>query len=899
MTLYELEKAICKFLSVESFSKLTVGPLHENSLVRELFQLHDQHITTDDLELNKLTYLDLFRYLRKYLDDQKLWSYNKLDLNEFNVYLKDKLKLPYLPIRINNISLMIASIKNVKRIYYDSLNKCFTDFETEIKSFYIEKYSSIRTNLELKFTNLEDVANIGDMNTIDLIKEFFYLFQLFYSNDYNASNPNETEFYCISEFFNLLKQNTYLSELFHLILCFIESKDIQSNLIKSIGLTSKNKNRKKKFFKGLLRSLMRLIVDVLNKSELKGFLKDFLFDHNENERFHIIFDKDISRKHVKFTEPHDETATVNDPADYLNDFNNLINNVNGNEKNGSFIKPNQNELINKISEYLAECQNQMTVENLQEVEIKICTFYNVQNFDMLGVQSFLRFLLTHRHELKFDLQSQRKTTLDRNHRQFMNRFFLNRNANASAMSSTEKIFFERILCNQFCLNDLNDLGYKSVDSLISNYKSDHIDDNENQDFFYENLILNEYSFLEIDPNHQVLIDLIEKCPLLANLNDYLQWNLLYTRKYGDLKDFISHKTTYKCVEIERYKILKLASHTDLNQLKDSLLKLDPHMSAAHLLSLVTVVYRSLSQAPLALLTNEFEYLFRMMIGADDQQRNQFYRFFVKFLCFLPLRFSSNCLFSLFIEPLVKVEGSLTFVKESILKILKNFGSVDECRYFYHLSSICLISEWSDVLTATRESSEFQTNPFPIEKSIKSSHDAQNQNQQTLKSDEEVQILQIQTESAYQPHDAETSSLANDGSNQEFIENIRKNKYGIGLELTSENEFVMKSLKKEISSCLRALSNELYNKDMHFVLELIQNADDNQYSSTENPTIIFLIENNSITLFNNELGFQQKNVEAICAVGASTKGKHKHGYIGRKGWSHFILYFQLRQISILC
>ena len=102
--------------------------------------------------------------------------------------------------------------------------------------------------------------------------------------------------------------------------------------------------------------------------------------------------------------------------------------------------------------------------------------------------------------------------------------------------------------------------------------------------------------------------------------------------------------------------------------------------------------------------------------------------------------------------------------------------------------------------------------------------------------------------------------------------------------TNQNKF---SLPGVIGRSLESLSNELYNKDMHFVLELIQNADDNTYetgNSNKNlePTLVFLIESNRITLFNNEVGFTSRNINAICDVKASTKGKHQKGYIGRKG-----------------
>lgn len=89
----------------------------------------------------------------------------------------------------------------------------------------------------------------------------------------------------------------------------------------------------------------------------------------------------------------------------------------------------------------------------------------------------------------------------------------------------------------------------------------------------------------------------------------------------------------------------------------------------------------------------------------------------------------------------------------------------------------------------------------------------------------------------------------------------------------------------IGRSLESLSNELYNKDMHFVLELIQNADDNKYvnlSDSQQPTLIFVLESERISLLNNEVGFTAENINAICDVKASTKGKHQRGYIGRKG-----------------
>ena len=94
------------------------------------------------------------------------------------------------------------------------------------------------------------------------------------------------------------------------------------------------------------------------------------------------------------------------------------------------------------------------------------------------------------------------------------------------------------------------------------------------------------------------------------------------------------------------------------------------------------------------------------------------------------------------------------------------------------------------------------------------------------------------------------------------------------------------MKELLGRSLDRLSKELYSKETHFVLELIQNADDNEYiiGEKENdlPTAVFIVESDRLMLLNNEKGFSEKNIVAICDVGQTTKGKHKQGYIGQKG-----------------
>lgn len=107
---------------------------------------------------------------------------------------------------------------------------------------------------------------------------------------------------------------------------------------------------------------------------------------------------------------------------------------------------------------------------------------------------------------------------------------------------------------------------------------------------------------------------------------------------------------------------------------------------------------------------------------------------------------------------------------------------------------------------------------------------------------------------------------------------------------------MQVQQERLGRSLDRLSRDLYTKDTHFVLELVQNADDNTYpesltqasdAPTTRPTgpnkncpsVKFVIEADCVKVLNNECGFEETNVRALCDVGRSTKGKHKYGYIG--------------------
>lgn len=117
-----------------------------------------------------------------------------------------------------------------------------------------------------------------------------------------------------------------------------------------------------------------------------------------------------------------------------------------------------------------------------------------------------------------------------------------------------------------------------------------------------------------------------------------------------------------------------------------------------------------------------------------------------------------------------------------------------------------------------------------------------------------------------------------GEQREYIEHICK-------------EFqASQRVKDSLNNSIQTLAKDLYNEETHFIFELIQNAEDNTYDEEE-PSLSFQLTKTDPTnthnsvgaliISNNEIGFSSKNVDAICAVGKTTKSKIQ-GYIGEKG-----------------
>lgn len=82
-----------------------------------------------------------------------------------------------------------------------------------------------------------------------------------------------------------------------------------------------------------------------------------------------------------------------------------------------------------------------------------------------------------------------------------------------------------------------------------------------------------------------------------------------------------------------------------------------------------------------------------------------------------------------------------------------------------------------------------------------------------------------------------------------------------------------------------MARNLYASTARFIFELLQNADDNQYteaqSAGDEPCVSFYVYHDMLVMDCNEDGFTEENLRAICDIGKSSK-HGAQGYIGEKG-----------------
>ena len=417
---------------------------------------------------------------------------------------------------------------------------------------------------------------------------------------------------------------------------------------------------------------------------------------------------------------------------------------------------------------------------------------------------------------------------------------------------------ERILCLYYSVKSIDELGVGNFKHLIDQLEKD-TSSTKNSGIIYENSVIEHDCTNTQTPDDGItkaeLVKRLGECPLLENVYDYLDWSE-YTAKFGDLKQFVEHlndantnqNLNIDLIEVEPFsnRLYKLSRNTEIEQLKQAIVLGDYVNAAGHLVSLISIKYRSLGQTPRSLLINEIESALsvywsksknEMQSFADlFQKRHEyfsyycevtkqpcvefndfFFSFVVNFICRVPFKILEQILFSYIIEPLVKLDGNHR-IKQNLFEYLTirayldnpHFLSNEKINFFVKIGQHCAIDEWSlsncesIVKILATKSKSMLRHVTPV---------IQHETQYKIEKEEESTPQENQTESGVEnlitieetpvndkPDSGEELSCQKDEKSMltltdqyEHVKSIRE-KYGIGIELNEQTKNVTESLK---------------------------------------------------------------------------------------------------------
>lgn len=679
-------------------------------------------------------------------------------------------------------------------------------------------YKNEKIYLLKKLENFSSNERYLNTDSVQVVCDLLKLFE-------NLLDKNE--YYYINDFLGLIKESSYLRDCFQLAIA-LGKHDINQ-------IISETEDRIcdpdcKDFYhkyKNLLRRIFCLIVDKNCKktSEIKKVFNKFFRDKGL---------KIVDSGHKKFTESESE------PDDQTEN------------------------LQSKLEEFLVkkfEKNSTITLNHLKKIESYL---YNngKRNFCDLLYQNKSLF---ERLELKLNLNECQSKVEPRLFDKDEIYSYIDQIRHGLEPNTFDKCI-EQLLLRRYSISDIQELVLGNLTEILK--------ESENK---AEEFVISIDSIFEPNISEKIEIDdLIKKvisCPFLTNLYSYLNWSeqSIYYGKFTDFIKRINKKSIQiKTLELNDKIYLKLDPDCSIELLKESIETLDPQQSASNLISLICLRYKSMFHSPKSLISNEIQ---SSMATVND--KNKLYNYIIEFICKIPEVCLTHVIFKFILEPLIRIDSDHQVAKKIFHLVIENYSS-DRIDWFIRLGDQLSILDWSK--------SSLENFKNLSEKNDKNFGDT-NKIEFVEKNEfvEEKIVIDVpfEFESIQSNQIRQDDYLLNVTNEFGHISLIRK-RYGIGLDLNQESRSVTESLTGVIGRSLQSLSSELYNKDMHFVLELIQNADDNLYPEHVSPTLVFLIENNFITLFNNEKGFSSKNISAICDVKASTKGAHHKGYIGRKG-----------------
>ncbi|XP_049615652.1 uncharacterized protein wu:fj29h11 isoform X2 [Syngnathus scovelli] len=888
-TLYELGQALAALKDKKRYEELNLGPLCKLPIIHRMFKINSN---TKDDDIPQIETVDILKHLRSY---RRKSSKPKVDLAEFMKYLGDhyNCESPYeLGIRITSLGLSISSLNKVSRCEHSVMDQIKETIQKELEEDTREHL------MKLKKVVLDPVKGTCSIfaENLDLRKK------------YASMTAAEV----------VLEVFTNAEKLF-------SSPVLKANIRKFLTQVSSDR---------LATSLFQLAICGAS----------------------LAIPQDQQAK-----EETPQSSGRKDPM----------------EERRATSKPSEAKVKQYLKDSLSSMNSAIHLADIATLERNLSKHFQVKDFPSLGQGSFLGFLVKHIQLLQDVLGSTLILRSDGNVKRSFFRptkqdifEFIKQCGQNTSGGQDDLSHLELALQSHYGVQDSRDLGYGSLQTLVGlvQRQKDQAGGGLSQ-VFYESAMFARHGILSAKSECEAVGRLgemskvqalasLHSCPLLEDLNEWSQWELIFKPLHGSLKDFIernAENTDLAAMEVTPCLLLRITSDTGDKYFSNAAMTLDPVGTAGHLVSII--VADGIPNAPMALLANHIQSSLAAAVAKEDLSRAEedmscystVANFLLECLVRIPNRICQAVLQQVFLEPLSKVLGQ---TKSKLVLITAAHSSPRRINCLHRLGILLGITEWlkdyQKKLTSAKPYGAFYTGAFhqpkiqtqwnvvdsersslsgvmnvsengslednATDSSLSSSHlnPSLQKGNGAQEGDEPVEEELSEEELFASLSDDEMSNKSSEVQgpivnppeildlnkeekatcqsepaldvHRNIIEEIRKEGFGIGVELSAEGQNLMRVQQERLGRSLDRLSTELYSKDTHFVLELIQNADDNSYPSEPDaiPALAFVIEKDCITVLNNETGFQEANIKAICDVGQSTKGKHKYGYIGQKG-----------------
>ncbi|KAM9837751.1 uncharacterized protein ACBR49_018381 isoform 2-T3 [Aulostomus maculatus] len=882
-TLYELGQLLAGLKNKKRYEELNLGPLCKLPLIHRMFKIASD---TKDDDIRQIETTDILKQLRIFRRKQ---MGVKIDLAEFMKHLADhyNCETPYeLGIRIHSVGLPISTLNKVTRCEHTIMEQAKEVIQRELEEETQERLRKIKKSV------LEPVHGAGPP----------------------SSSGN----------FDLRKKYVSMTASEVVMAVFTNAEGVFSS----------------KMFKPIQSFLLQVTNDRLAKALFQLAICGGSLAVPQD-----LVPKDKTTRSTEPTKKEDKPATA---------------------------LPSEAEVKQFLKDNLLSQNSAVTLAHISSLERKLTKHFQVKDFLSLGQGNFLEFLVKHIQLLQDTLGS--TLSLGSNSMVHVGGFrptkqdvfeFIKQCGDNISTSPDDLSHVESALRAHYRVRDSRDLGFGSLQTLARLIQLQRgLAGGGLSLVYYESALFAKHDMLSADggceavgrlgemSKEQALASLLS-CPLLEDLSDWSQWELIFKPLHGSLKDFVERNagnTGLAALEVTSGLLLRITTHTGDKHFSSAAMTLDPVGTAGHLVSMV--VADGIVNTPTALLANHMQSSLATAVAKEDLSKAEedvscysaVATFILGCLTRIPTRNFKALLQQVFLEPFSRVLGQAKS-KQVLITVAQSDPRYLNC--LHRLGFLLGITDWvkdyHKKLTAPTIQND-SMHASPMEQAKSNLIDSESSSLSGLNTSEDEYAEENVPENSFPRHPRQSSTQVNgqreedseaeeedeeeeemmfelapqtngetsdtsgeaevgqsselsainegdlqsettlDDSHRAVIEDIRKNEFGIGVELTAEGQKLMQVHQDRLGRSLDRLSTELYSKDTHFVLELIQNADDNSYPLEAGvvPALAVVVERDCITVLNNETGFQESNIRAICDVGRSTKGKHTYGYIGQKG-----------------